>query len=102
MVGEIRWSCVADGDVLVTISGTLEKNLFKVTRRRIAGSNVSVAMAANLHQATENWTLRNPLLSCSPESVFSGACRAADIIRVTLQYLIRYQLVPYQATDVNK
>ena len=34
---------------------TLEKQLFKVTRCRVAGSDVAVARAANLHQATEDW-----------------------------------------------
>ena len=58
----------------------LEKKLLKVTRCRVAGSDVSVARAANLHRATEDWTLHaEPVFVLPPESAFSGAYRAADI-----------------------
>ena len=66
--------------VVVHRGGTIKKGrLINVTRCRVAGSDVSVARAANLHQATEVRTLRSPFLSCSPESAFSGACLAADL-----------------------
>ena len=39
---------------------TWEKKLFQLTGCRVAGSDVSVGRAANLHQATGDWTLRNP------------------------------------------
>ena len=46
--------------VVVHRSGTIKKGrLINVTRCRVAGSDVSVVRAANLHQATEDWTLRN-------------------------------------------
>ena len=44
-----------------TSGGTITKGrLINVTRCRVAGSNVSIARAANLHQTSEDWTLRNP------------------------------------------
>ena len=44
----------------------LGKELFKVTGCLVPGSNVSFARVANLHQATEDWTLRNPAVEPSP------------------------------------
>ena len=72
--------------MVVRCGGTITKGrLINVTRCRVAGSDFLVARAANLHQATDDWMLRNPVLSCSPEFGLSGAHLTADIRRVTLQ-----------------
>jgi hypothetical protein len=45
--------------VAVLHGGTIKKErLINVTRCRVAGSDVSVAIAAILHRETEDWVLR--------------------------------------------
>ena len=47
--------------MIVHGGGTIKKErLINVSRCRVAGSDVLVARAANLHEATEDWVLRNP------------------------------------------
>ena len=51
--------------------GTIKKGrLINATRYRVAGSDISVARAANLYQATEDWTLQNP--EKNPKKILSG------------------------------
>ena len=62
--GELKHFIGINGKkVVVHCGGTIKKGrLINVTRCRVAGSDVSVARAANLHHATEDWMLRNLLL----------------------------------------
>ena len=66
--------------------------MIKVTRCRVAGSDVSAAGTASLHQATEELDAAGSVISCWLGSAFtmpcSAACErvtAADVVRLTLR-----------------
>jgi hypothetical protein len=59
--------------VVVHRSGKIKKGrLINVTRCCVAGSDISIARAANLHQAIEDWMLRTHFILLGGDITVTG------------------------------
>ena len=53
-------------NIITVVDDKYRKKIIDDSRCRVAGSDVSAAGAASLHQATEVWMLQSPLYTAGP------------------------------------
>ena len=78
-------SAIQEMNIIPVVDDKSRKKIIDNLRCRVAGSDVSAAGAASLHQATEVWMLQSPLYTAGPRPprVAPTPPCIADVVPVT-------------------